>query len=217
MEAAFDDLLVLSPEGIQLTPGNHPTVAFEQHVGRAPIRTHHGFSFTSRKRDVWSSAATCAVLADSVHPPLRASDAARCIAATGGLGAWLERSKGMLPILETMFPDYLLGTGAETEVAMVLRVPLAVDVSHVFIQLETGAMTLATWRRLAAYDLVSEVHVSANAGHRDSHLPLTRETFGLAWVRERHAAGVPGVFECYLHKLSFRARMEQLRLALGRE
>lgn len=225
MRAAFDELAALGAQahelghgGVQLTPGNHPTPDFEMHVKRSDVgsRTHHGFDFESRKRDVWSSNGDCLVHADSVHPPRDDSAAASAIRARG-ITQWMEQleGRGGMPVLETMYPGYVLGTGDEIEDAMRLGVSLAVDVSHVFIQLSAGAMSEETWRRLEAYSHIREVHVSANAGTHDSHAPLTSNSFGVGWARERLQAGVPTVLECYFHRLSPSERAAQIDLLLG--
>jgi hypothetical protein len=210
MQSAFDELVALSG-AVQLTPGNHPTARFDAHVARAETRAHHGFDFAARKREVWSDDARCLVDAESVHPPIAGSAAAKAVEARG-LGAWLEERPAGAPVLETMYPGYVLGTGDAIEDAMRLGVPLAVDVSHVFMQLAQGAMTDATWRRLAAYERVAEVHVSANDGARDLHACLSPSTFGIDWARERLAAGVPVVLECYMHRLSTFERQGQIAL-----
>lgn len=50
MRSAFDELAALGV-GVQLTPGNEPTVGFAEHVkaGAVPVRTHHGFSFKAHR------------------------------------------------------------------------------------------------------------------------------------------------------------------------
>ena len=201
--AAFDELAALGA-GIQLTPGNLPDPLFAAHVAAAPIATrrHHGFSFVTRVQPVWSEGA-CVTDAESVHPP-KAGEPWR---------AWLERA-ATPPIIEVMYPGYELGTGEEVERAMADGLVLAVDVSHVFIQLAAGAMQEATWRRLQAYDRIAEVHVSANAGRADTHQPIAADTFGLAWARER-GAHVPVVLECYMHRLSAVQRRSQLAILEG--
>lgn len=214
MRAAFDELATLAG-AVQLTPGNHPSPGFREHAARAPVRLHHGFSYAARKQDVWSDDARCLVEAHSVHPPLARSPAAAAIAARG-LGAWLEaRPAEDAPLLETMYPGWVLGTGDELEDAMRAGAALAVDVSHVFLQLCAGAMRESTWQRLAAYERIGEVHVSANDGSRDAHAPLAPSTFGLAWARERLGDGVPVVLECYMHRLSRREREDQIALLRG--
>ncbi len=114
-----------------------------------------------------------------------------------------------------MYPSYALGTGDEVERAMDDGYTLAVDISHVFIQRTAGAMTECVWRRLRDYPAIAEVHVSANRGTHDAHQPLTPETFGLDWARERLASGIPVVLECYMHKMAERERHGQLALIGG--
>ena len=196
MRAAFDELARLGV-GIQLTPGNLPTPGFRAHVAASGVATrrHHGFAWDARKTATWRDGA-CVVESESVHPPL-VDDVWR---------GWDDA----MPILEVMYPGYVLGTGAEVERAMDDGVVLAVDVSHVYLQRMQGAMTDATWRRLADYDRIAEVHVSANRGRADTHQPLADDTFGLAWARERVASGDPVILECYMHKLSEERRREQL-------
>jgi len=217
MESAFDELAALTG-AVQLTPGNHPTSAFAGHVAKKRTKTktqtrrHHGFDWTLRKRDVWSSDAECVVESESVHPPMSKTDAAQTIARKG-LGAWLEGYVGGSLLLETMYPDYVLGNGEEIELAMEIGVPLAVDVSHVFMQIAQGVMTESTWQRLADYQNIGEVHLSANDGRRDLHSPLTPKTFGLEWAHAKRAEGIPVVLECYMHRLSNEHRERQVALA----
>jgi hypothetical protein len=207
MAHAFDDLARLGT-AIQLTPGNLPTPGFDDHVAASGVvtRRHHGFAFEARTTDAWSADGACLVDAESVHPPRTAAgDAWR---------AWYDRAPAP-PVLEVMYPGYALGTGDEVERALDAGLPLAVDVSHVHIQRTQGAMTDRAWRRLAAYDRIAEVHVSANAGRHDSHAPLDAAAFGLAWVRERLAGGAPVVLECYMHRLTDAQRRAQVELVTG--
>lgn len=62
---------------------------------------------------------------------------------------------------------------------------------------------------------MEEVHVFANDGRRDQHRPLTADTFGRAWARERLRAGTPTVLECYMHQLSTAERQHQLATLRG--
>jgi sugar phosphate isomerase/epimerase len=155
-----------------------------------------------RVQQVWDAGA-CVTDAESVHQP-KAGEPWR---------AWLERA-ATPPIIEVMYPGYELGTGEEVERAIADRLVLAVDTSHVFIQLTAGAMHEATWRRLQTYDRIAEVHVSANRGGADTHQPIAATTFGLAWARER-GAHVPVVLECYMHRLSTAQRRAQLAILTG--
>ena len=201
--AAFDELATLGA-GIQLTPGNLPDARLRAHVSASPAATrrHHGFSFETRVQQVWDAGA-CVTDAESVHPP-KAGEPWR---------AWLDRAASP-PIIEVMYPGYELGTGDEVDRAMADQLVLAVDISHVFIQLTSGAMSDATWRRVQAYDRIAEVHVSANRGRADTHQPIVADTFGLAWARER-GAHVPVVLECYMHRLSDAQRRAQLAILTG--
>ncbi len=203
MRTAFDELARLGT-GIQLTPGNLPTRGFREHVAASHVTTrrHHGFAWTARKTETWSDSA-CVVESESVHPPLAGEHAS--------WRAWFDAAPAR-PILEVMYPGYALGCGDEVERAMADGITLAVDVSHVYLQVMQGAMTDATWRRLRDYDRIAEVHVSANQGRHDSHQPLTAETFGLAWARERVTNGDPVILECYMHRLDEARRHQQLEL-----
>ncbi len=202
MAGAFRELRALA-DGVQLTPGNHPTPGFAELVRPHPTRTHHGFSFTRRARPVWDAELRCVTDADSVHPPStrRASFEAFVEA--------VERQPG-LPLLETMYPGHCLGNGPELEWAMDRGLGLAVDVSHLQIQYASGVLSDATWRRIQDYPHVGEIHVSGTDGRRDLHAPVQPTTFGLAWVRARLAAGAIVVIEAYLHRLDEAARRAQI-------
>lgn len=203
MAKAFRELARLGV-GIQLTPGNIPTDEFATLVADAqlPTKRHHGFSYTARVVETWVMD-RCAVASDSVHPPL---------APAGDAWEHWYADAPERPIVEVMYPGYALGDGDAVERAMRAGYPLAVDISHAFIQRTAGVMTDATWRRLCDYDRIAEVHVSANRGRHDTHQPLTEDTFGLAWARARLRAGSPVVLECYMHKLSDGERRRQLEI-----
>ena len=214
MAAAFDELRTLAPDGIQLTPGNLPTRHFSAHVAfsKVKIRTHHGFSWTKRRRPVWN-ATDCLTQVDSVHPPLRASMDERA------WSRWIERASCTLrgaaldiPALEIMPPRHRLGDDAELCDAMARGLRLALDLSHLAIQREQDRITAHTLRRLLAYPLVAEVHISRSDGLRDRHLPLTPRTYGLGFAREWLRAGRPLILEAYMHALSVRERAQQLDL-----
>lgn len=209
MNSAFDELARLGV-AIQLTPGNFVTRDFRAHVERSNVatRAHHGFAWEARRAETWSDEGACVVASESVHPPMLDRPSAHT------WRSWFEAAP-VRPILEVMYSGYALGTGDEVERAMADGVALAVDISHAFIQRTQGTMTGATWRRLCDYDRIAEVHVSANAGEHDSHRPLCDATFGLAWARDKLAAGTPTVLECYMHKLSDGERRRQLDLVRG--
>lgn len=199
MDLALDALLALSPDGVQLTPGNQPTAGFAARLEGLRTRTHHGFSLTHWKRSVWRDDGCCAVDSDSVHPP---------VATHPAFARFLEQPA--LPVLETMYPGQGLGTGEALELAMARGLALAVDVSHVFIQRTAGVLSEATWRRLQDYERIAEVHVSRNDGRRDAHLPITADTFGLSWALERLRAGTPLILESYFHRVAADARRAQV-------
>jgi len=204
MGSALDALLALSPDGIQLTPGNQPTPGFAERAAALKTRTHHGFDFGLWKRTVWRDDGRCAVQSDSVHPPLAKHPAC---------ARFLDAET--LPVLETMYPGNGLGTGAELELAMDLGLTLAVDVSHVNIQRHAEVIGAGTWRRLQDYERIAEVHVSRNLGRSDQHLPLTADTFGLEWALERLRAGTPVILESYFHRVGDDVRRAQLALFDG--
>lgn len=208
MTSAFDELRALDVH-VQLTPGNHPTPGFREHVARSgvPTRTHHGFAWDARRTPTWGDDGACLVASESVHPPKTEAPAAAT------WWQWYEAAPSTSrPALELMYPGYALGDGAAIERVLAAGWPIAVDVSHAFIQRTQGAMTEATWRRVMEHDRIVEVHVSANAGTSDAHQPITADSFGLAWARERLAAGTPVVVECYMHRLDGDARRRQLAL-----
>lgn len=198
MGAALSALTALKPDGVQLTPGNQPTKHFADAARALPTRTHHGFTFAAfRTRTIWAEG-KCLVGSDSVHPPASAE-------------APIDWGSP-LPVLETMYPGYRLGTGAELDAAMDRGVPLAVDVSHLFIQQQQGVLGPRTLARILDYPRIAEVHVSANDGRRDLHHPLTESSFGLAWARAKRAAGTPVILECYFHRLTRDQRERQADL-----
>jgi hypothetical protein len=202
MASALASLLELRPDGVQLTPGNQPTRGFADAVRGLNVRTHHGFHFEQWKQRVWNDDGSCAVQSASVHPPVRSA-----------LPDWAP-CEG-LPVLETMYPGSALGRGAELDHAMSLGLPLAVDVSHVFMQFHAGVIGEATWKRLQDYEHVAEVHVSRNDGRSDQHLSLTAATFGLEWAREKLKAGTPVILESYFHRASDDSRRAQCALFDG--
>ncbi|MFT3709874.1 MAG: hypothetical protein QM817_19765 [Archangium sp.] len=202
MASSLRALLALRPDGVQLTPGNQPTRGFAELVSGLRVRTHHGFHFEQWKQRVWNDDGTCAVRSESVHPPTRTAQP-----------SW-SPTVG-LPVLETMYPGNALGTGDELEQAMELRLPLAVDVSHVFMQFHAGVIGDATWKRLQDYEQIAEVHVSRNDGRSDQHAPLTASTFGLEWAREKLKAGTPVILESYFHRASDDSQRAQCALFDG--
>jgi hypothetical protein len=201
LREAAAELLALEPDGLQLTPGNIPREGDDAWLSnqRARVRTHHGFTWSAMRRSVWSSRGELVVDSDSVHPPTSCAPDA-------------------LPgdaVLEVMIPGQALGTGDAVDTAMDLGLRLAVDVSHVFIQLSAGAMRSTTWSRLRSYAAVEEIHVSDNDGRHDLHAPISARTFGLAWARERAEGDTPVVLECYMHRLADDERQRQVDILRG--
>ena len=64
--------------------------------------------------------------------------------------------KDSLPILETMYPEYYLGNGAEIDLAMDLEINLAVDISHIYIQKSNNLISDKIWKRLQNYEKINE-------------------------------------------------------------
>jgi hypothetical protein len=210
-QSTAEELFELGTVGLQLTPGNVPTEGFREWLHRRQIstRTHHGFSWRALRRKVWSEKADCLVSADSVHPPQTQ---------TGLTAVWrskAEQGDYANILLETMYPGYCLGNGDQLCWAMDLGLNLAIDVSHLYLQLSQGCLEVSVWHRLQNYEKVGELHLSANSGRTDTHQPLTRNTFGLEWVRDRAQNGTPVILECYMHRLSVEQRQEQIELAIG--
>jgi hypothetical protein len=197
---AVAQLRALGPDGLQLCPGNPPG---DIDLSGLQVRFHHGWSATARLRPVHDAGGRPHVGGRdwSLHPPQAAAS------------GWMD-AMGEIPV-ETMYPGEALGTGVELDEAMDRGLNLAVDVSHLYIQRCAGVLGDATLRRLWGYDRVVEVHVSANDGRADAHQPLRADTFGLAWARERAAAGTPLVLECWMHALDEAARVRQVALCRG--
>ena len=204
MQDAFDTLSALPVDGIQLTPGNAPTEGFEAHVAGSglAIRTHHGFTAHAIRQSVWAPDGSPTGEWDSVHPLFRGPD------------EWLPSAPSRF-CLETMYPGQPLGSGLSIRRAMDLDLRLAVDVSHVFIQLEQGVLSVPDWKLLQDYGRIEEVHLSANSGERDSHQPIDTGTFGLEWARSKGHSGTPIILESYMHKMSDTERQVQLDIARG--
>ena len=157
---------------------------------------------------MWGAGASPAVARRSVHAPAadEASFAELCAAVDRGEVAAAEL------VLETMYPGFALGSGAELAWALARRLPLAVDIAHLAIQRAAGVLDAATLARVLDCDHIAEIHVSQSDNARDRHLPLAPDTFGLAWARERERAGATIVLECYMHRLPLAERQRQIEL-----
>jgi hypothetical protein len=193
MQAAATELLDLGPAGLQLTPGCAPTPAFAAWIDYYDVktRTHDGFSWVRPRQKVWDDG-ELRVSSDSVHPPVCGTE----------FGPWVEGVAAAGVTVEVMYPGWLLGSDDELRAVMRLGVPLAIDVSHLYLQVAAGSVTSATLRQLFDYPHVAEVHVSDNDGRADRHWPLTTDSYGLDWAAERAAEGVPVICESYLHRTS---------------
>jgi len=144
---------------------------------------------------------------DSVHPPSNAVLPEHFLASAVN-GAF----DGV--VLETMYPGHCLGTGQELEQAMDIQMTLAVDVSHVHIQLGMGVMQSATWDRLQAYNNVAEVQLSSNDGRRDQHRSVDESTFGFGWATMKASQGTPLILENYMHRQPTDERRSVVALTL---
>jgi hypothetical protein len=210
MQSAAQYLMSLGADGLQLTPGNAPSEKFRQWVSQQnfEIRTHHGFCWNRLRQNVWDSDYNCLVNSHSVHPPKADHEISQ---------RWkykAEQGEYQNVLLETMYADYYLGSKEEILWAMAVGLNLAVDVSHIYIQLCQGSLDILTWQKLQEYPNIKEFHISANNGKGDIHQPINSKTFGLEWIKHRTngVQDVPVVLECYMHHLSLAERQEQVNL-----
>ncbi len=208
MQAAFEDLSTLAPDGIQLTPGCAPTLGFSEFIRQQPLplRTHHGFCYQALRQPVWSRGGDLLSQADSIHPP-RLKDLNH--GAEQRFWYQMTHLGERAPILETMYSGYILGSGPEILRAMEMKLPLAIDVSHIYIQLCQGTITKKHWAAVRNYSNIREVHVSANDGKRDLHRSLREDSFGLEWAKSYSG---PVILENYCHRLSTAERLTQLAI-----
>lgn len=199
------DLLKLNPYGLQLTPGNIPSKNFENWLNQNKIKFiyHHGFSWFALKQKVWDENGKCLVNSDSIHPPEKN---------TLDTEKWYKiLEDNDLPTLETMYPNYFLGSGSEIEMAMSLKIKLAVDISHIYIQKYNNLISDKVWKKLQNYENIKEIHVSSNLGKFDSHFEISKKSYELNWAIER-SKDIPIILECYMHKLSENDRLKQIKL-----
>lgn len=183
--------------GLQLTPGLVPDPIDVE----CPTRTHHGFTTKAYRARVWKEG-QLVWRGDSVHPPLRkhVDD------------AW-EVPHDV--VMETMYPGYAdLSTGQEIERAMDMGRWLAVDVAHLQIQQNAGALSDVSLNRILQYDRIAEVHVSTSDGVKDVHGRVNKDDFGVEWALERMRNGTPLILECYMHRLTHEQRKAQVEVFL---
>jgi hypothetical protein len=129
-------------------------------------------------------------------------------------------AEGWLPpddlVLETMYPGYAaLANGDQIAAAMDAGQWLAIDVAHLGIQMYHGVLDPVVLKRVLEYERVAEVHVSTSREGHDTHARLASDTWGVEWARDRLAAGIPVILECYMHKLLPEEREEQVARMLG--
>jgi len=184
MAAAFDELAALElasssrPQSIRLPasrrmsppPGRHP-----------PTMDSH------------STPAVVRLAGRSLRGPMPS----RCIRPRSGAPwrAWTRcrprhRSRDHVP------PAASSGRG-EIKDAMAAALPLAVDISHVYIQRAQGAMSERTWHRPAGLSTHRPRCTSRRTTPRDSHQPLAATASawrGLASARHRRSRGVRMLF-----------------------
>ena len=208
IKSAAEELIKLEIKGLQLTPGLVPDTDFKIWLEKEKInyRTHHGFSWHKYNTAVWNENADCLVTSNSIHPPILDSPPGK---------VWKERAeKGVYHnfLLETMYPKYHLGNDKELAWAMANNFKLAVDVSHIYIQQQSECLSNSVWQKLQQYQHIGELHLSANNGRADIHQPLTKNSFGLDWVKERSQDSIPVILECYMHRLSHSERLAQIEL-----
>lgn len=199
---ALNNVMELNPEGLQLTPGNHPSPNFKESI-TVPYRFHHGFCWSAYRREVYNSDLMPINIGyhHSIHPP-----------ETGDFNQWISKVGDY--VLECMYPGYLLGTGEEIEVALKLRKRLAIDISHLFIMKSQGVISNSILNKILDYDLIEEIHISHNDGKYDSHRPISESTPYLDWAKGRKGKTLL-VYESYLHKLSLTDRLKQLEIIRG--
>jgi hypothetical protein len=201
---AAAELLALGFDGIQLTPGCAPDPTITEITASVPTRTHHGYTPSALRTRVWSDTGELLTAADSVHPP-RTREIYRHALEHGFWGTTIE----------VMYHPLPLGSDDDIEDVLAAGLPVALDVSHLHISRTAGALSGRVLAKLLAYDNLTEIHVSANDGTRDAHHPLSSDTYGLAWARERCNQHTPVVFEGYLHRLDHAARTAQLEILHG--
>ena len=202
IKSAAEELLNLGTNSLQLTPGLVPDADFKLWLETEKINylIHHGFSWHKYNTAVWNKNADCLVTSNSIHPPVLDSPPGKLWKKRAERGDYHDF------LLETMYPKYHLGNDNELTWAMDNKLNLAVDVSHLYIQQQSGYLSNSVWRRLQQYERIGELHLSANNGRADIHQPLTKTSFGLDWVKERSVDNIPVVLECYMHRLSHSER-----------
>ena len=205
-QAARELLSLEGVTGLQLTPGNVPTHRFEDflHQEQIPHFFHEGFSWQSLRQQVWDSSYALRVPPRSVHPPRWPDNRAEQDALRAAILAHPEY------VYEVMYPPYFLGDTDSLRWAMEHQVSLALDISHAHILHRRYQLPTHLLDALLDYPHLAEIHVSDNAGDRDSHRCLTPDSFLLKELK--HLRHLPWMFEAYLHKVPPAVRQEQIHL-----
>jgi hypothetical protein len=194
---AFAELTSLPIDGVQLTPGNLPSAGFAATLEgyQGVVRFHHGFDLQRYRTEVWGIDGRLLVSPHhrSVHPPQLKAGVSK---------HWWHTAQQSGVTIEVMYPGYAVGTGEDVKRAMHMQLPLAVDVSHLFIMRTQGAIDDNTLRQLLDYPPITEVHVSHNQGNADTHELLRTASYGLSFAKERMQDGCPCIVESYFHKAS---------------
>jgi hypothetical protein len=201
---AYNKLLKLKPDGIQLTPGNKVSANFKEHQ-TIPYRLHHAFSWTKVKDPIYDNTGKICrkVLSNqSIHPPVIKDY-------KNTFKFWLNQLTD--EIVELMFPTYYGGNEEEINDILDNKQKIAVDISHLYICQKKSTITEATLRRIFNYSNISEIHVSQNDGTRDSHSPITKDCPFISWAKEK-AQDTPIVFESYFLKISEKEQLQQVNL-----
>lgn len=210
---AWNELLALNPDGIQLTPGCLPDQTFESIVKSSHIQTslHHGFAWNKYRTDVWDTNGRYQLpigIKRSVHPPVGG-------ATTIDWNGWLKIAKDLKNVtFETMYNPYYLSGDLQLEDAMSAGLDLAVDISHLNIQKCYGILSDRVCKKLFEYENITEIHISHNNGNVDSHKSIREDSFGLVWAKERSKT-ITLILESYFHRLTFNERRAQLSLIRG--
>lgn len=200
-QQAYNELLELNPDGIQLTPGNYLSPNFKDKIG-IPYKYHHGFSWDARKQQVYDENFNVLVKDHSIHPPKR-NDYLNFF-------KWVE---GVDNVLEIMYGDYFLSSDKEINYILDLNKPIALDISHLYINYINNTIDCYTIDRLFDYENIKEIHISQNNGKYDTHSEITKDCPFLDNVKYaiRNNDAIV-VFESYLHKKSKEERIDKINI-----
>lgn len=201
---AYNKLLKLKPDGIQLTPGNKVSSGFKNYQ-TIPYRLHHTFSWTKVKEPIYdNNGKICREILEnqSIHPPVIKDY-------KNTFKFWL--SQITTEIIELMFPTYYGGNDEEINAILDANFKIAVDISHLFICKTKSSISDNTLKRILNYQNILEIHISQNTGSRDSHDPINKKCPFIDWASER-GQEIPLIFESYLFRLSEKEQLNQVEL-----